>query len=235
MMNMKIIKPYKYGSGLLLLLLLLTGTAAYSQTINGYTVDEGNAASMGSANVNTAITASNVTVERHGALSIIKNAAINLSNVTAETETELTAVSSGKIRITGSFHIKAGAEGWLAAISDYFTAVCPIGARTATMPADEPIAELEAADGLPEAITVYPNPFTAELTIVFEAGQAQPVQFALYDLLGNQLAVQQYDGSHSEVNGRGVMKYDGSQLPAGVYLYQVQLGETVQSGRIMKQ
>ena len=218
----------------LLLGLLIYGTDLNGQNVSSYTIDEGQWGTPFAADA-TNLTVATVNVKEYSGLSIQKDANVRLNKVNCYNESSLFVASSKNIKIGPGSRFRAGSSVLLFVDSNYFSGSCPLPGGRAAANIAEIATDAAPALSVAEAVTVYPNPFTAEVTVAFEAGQAQPVQFALYDLLGNQLAVQQYDGSHGEVNGRGVIKYDGSQLPAGVYLYKVQLGETVQSGRIMKQ
>ena len=222
--------PWGYCVFCLLVLLALQGAKSYGQTVNNFVVEAGNTAWFGSQNTTTALTASNVTVEAHAQATMVKSANINMSNITTEPNSHLMAASSSKIRITGSFRVKAGATANIFVDPSYFS--CSIGNRTATVTVDAPVAELTAASELTGGRSVYPNPFTNEVTIAFEAGQAQPVQFVLFDLLGNQLASETYHGPAT--NGKGSILFSGAGLTPGIYLYQLRAGNQVKTGKLMK-
>jgi hypothetical protein len=76
----------------------------------------------------------------------------------------------------------------------------------------------------------YPNPFNPSTTINYGLPVACEVRLGVYDLLGRELAVL--------VNGRkdaGVheVRFDGSGLSSGVYLYRLQAGEFVQTMKLV--
>ncbi len=77
-------------------------------------------------------------------------------------------------------------------------------------------------------IEVYPNPFSDELNFEFELPQAERVQLALYNPLGQQVAriVNQQLGQGKQ---RIQWRQPGAALPSGVYYYRLQIGERVVS------
>jgi hypothetical protein len=76
---------------------------------------------------------------------------------------------------------------------------------------------------------VYPNPFAARTTIGFELAEHGPVQVAVYDLLGREVAVL-FEGNVE--GGRHEAVLDGSALPAGVYLVRMTAGGTAHTQRV---
>ncbi len=64
----------------------------------------------------------------------------------------------------------------------------------------------------------YPNPFRTQTTIEYELGESQQVQLTVYDLLGREIQTLvdqvQFSGTHRAV-------FDGSNLAAGIYIYQL--------------
>jgi len=76
----------------------------------------------------------------------------------------------------------------------------------------------------------YPNPFNPSTTINYGLPNASEVRLAVYDLLGREVSVL--------VNGRkdaGVheVRFDGSGLSSGVYLYRLTAGSFVQTRKMI--
>ena len=67
----------------------------------------------------------------------------------------------------------------------------------------------------------YPNPFNPETTIRYALPQAGNVRLAVYDLLGQEVAVL-VDGSRPA--GHHTVRFDGDDLPSGSYVYRLQVG-----------
>jgi hypothetical protein len=87
----------------------------------------------------------------------------------------------------------------------------------------------------PDAITLaqnHPNPFVGSSAVRFTLGRAADVRLAVYDALGREVAVlaegQRAAGEHAvELDGRG--------LPAGTYLYRLEVdGEVVATRRMTR-
>ena len=70
----------------------------------------------------------------------------------------------------------------------------------------------------------YPNPFNPETTIRYALPQAGKIRLAVYDLLGQEVAVL-VDGSRPA--GHHTVRFDGEDLPSGSYVYRLQVGEEV--------
>ena len=70
----------------------------------------------------------------------------------------------------------------------------------------------------------YPNPFNPETTIRYALPQGGNVRLAVYDLLGQEVAVL-VDGSRPA--GHHTVRFDGDDLPSGSYVYRLQVGEEV--------
>jgi hypothetical protein len=76
----------------------------------------------------------------------------------------------------------------------------------------------------------YPNPFNPSTTIKFELPKASQVSLTVYDILGRAVSV-----LVNESKGAGAyeVKFDGSNLASGVYIYRLQAGDFVQSKRLL--
>ena len=91
-------------------------------------------------------------------------------------------------------------------------------------PSDEvPSREIEVSN--------YPNPFRQRVTIGYRLPAPGHVRLTVYDVLGRELAVlvdeRQSGGSHSA-------KLDASSWPSGVYLYRLEAGNRVATGRLVR-
>ena len=83
-------------------------------------------------------------------------------------------------------------------------------------------------------VDVYPNPFTDETNIRFHMPEAGNVMLKLYNSLGQEvltLADTYYEtGTHTlQWDGTDM---SGNELPGGIYIYRIQVGDNVLSDRI---
>ncbi|MXY70423.1 MAG: T9SS type A sorting domain-containing protein [Acidobacteriia bacterium] len=80
-------------------------------------------------------------------------------------------------------------------------------------------------------IAHYPNPFARAATIAYELQNTSHVVLRIYDILGRELAVlvdeRQSAGSHSAM-------LDASAWPSGIYLYRLEAGNQVATGRLVR-
>ena len=80
-------------------------------------------------------------------------------------------------------------------------------------------------------IAHYPNPFAGAATIAYELSNTSHVVLRIYDILGRELAVlvdeRQGAGLHSA-------QLDASAWPSGVYLYRLEVGSQVATGRLVR-
>ncbi len=89
------------------------------------------------------------------------------------------------------------------------------------------------ADGVPGAFALsqnYPNPFNPSTTIEFALPAFSPVELAVYNLLGERVAVLLREQLAA---GRYTVRFDASSLPSGVYIYRLRAGGTVLSKRMI--
>jgi hypothetical protein len=76
----------------------------------------------------------------------------------------------------------------------------------------------------------YPNPFNPSTTIKFELPVASQVTLSVFDILGREVSVlvnERRDAGVHEV------KFDGSGLSSGVYFDRIQVGEYVQTCKLL--
>ncbi len=76
----------------------------------------------------------------------------------------------------------------------------------------------------------YPNPFNPSTNISFNIKEAGFVTLKVYNLLGQEVATL-LEGSVS--SGYHSLVFDASLLSSGMYLYQIQFGDNIQSKRMM--
>ena len=102
-------------------------------------------------------------------------------------------------------------------------------ARWINLPVIPPLpVSTSAKDGeVPTEVTLgqnHPNPFNPETTIRYALPQGSKVRLAVYDLLGQEVAVL-VDASRPA--GQHTVRFDGDDLPSGSYVYRLQVGEEV--------
>jgi hypothetical protein len=76
----------------------------------------------------------------------------------------------------------------------------------------------------------YPNPFNPTTTINYKIKEDGIVTLKLYDVLGEEIKTLVNEG---KVKGRYSYTFDGSDLPSGVYIYQLQVNDFVASKKLM--
>ena len=72
----------------------------------------------------------------------------------------------------------------------------------------------------------YPNPFNPSTTIKFELPRASLVNLSVFDILGREVSLLVNERKEAGVHE---VKFDGSNLTSGLYLYRLQAGEFVQT------
>ncbi len=85
------------------------------------------------------------------------------------------------------------------------------------------------AAGADGPLGVYPNPFSGQARIAFALDAEADVRVAVYDVLGREVAVL-VDGAREA--GRHETVFDAAGLGAGVYLYRIEAGSEVTTGRM---
>jgi Secretion system C-terminal sorting domain len=76
----------------------------------------------------------------------------------------------------------------------------------------------------------YPNPFNPSTTVRYGLPQRSHVTITVFNALGQQVAILQ-DGEQEA--GYHEVRFDGSSLSSGVYLYRLQAGDFVQSRKLL--
>ncbi len=129
-------------------------------------------------------------------------------NVTVDAETFA-------VTVTGSARAAGTSEAW--AVTD----------ASPWEPADAP-AEV-APRATDAVVTAYPNPFRQQTALSFTLPSPERVRLAVYDVLGREVAVF-FDGTTE--TGQHEATFDGQGLPSGVYLWRLEAGAEVQTGRL---
>lgn len=94
------------------------------------------------------------------------------------------------------------------------------------------LPELNLANQLNEAVTVYPNPATSDVAFEVTVAQEDRMTIDLYDLKGSR--VQQVAKDEPVTEGINVRHADLSQLPAGLYFYKIATSDEVYNGKFIK-
>jgi hypothetical protein len=76
----------------------------------------------------------------------------------------------------------------------------------------------------------YPNPFNSETKISFALPESQVIELAVYDLLGRQIALL---AAGSWPAGSHAVRWDASNVPTGVYVYQLRTSQQTLTRRMM--
>ena len=159
----------------------------------------------------------------------------NTSNLViglAEADAESGNVLPGQSRAGNTFSFGAGDEpmeaffpittaGSGTGVSFFLriTDTCP---RTVDVDPSFTLTGVEEENGGQFALrSAQPSPTAGQATLSFSLGTAAPAQLAVYDVLGREVA-RLVDGMLSE--GTHTVGFDGSNLPAGVYVYRLTAG-----------
>ena len=81
----------------------------------------------------------------------------------------------------------------------------------------------------------YPNPFNPITTLRYDLPEQANVNIIIYDMLGRQVRTllnQTQDAGYRSVIWNATNNY-GKPVSAGVYLYQIQAGEFVQTRKMV--
>lgn len=98
---------------------------------------------------------------------------------------------------------------------------------------DGPITSNGIMDELPGEFTLsqnYPNPFNPTTQIEYSLNEPGPVSLRVYDILGKEVA-NLVNGNQSA--GSHQVEFDASNLPSGVYIYQLRFGNRLESRKMM--
>ncbi len=121
---------------------------------------------------------------------------------------------------------------WSAPLSDpYYGTGSASGTWTSTRPTTD--VSNGQFGSLPLALQLlqnYPNPFNPSTTITYELPASSDVRLSVYDMLGREVSVLVNGMSEAGVHE---VKFDGSNLASGVYLYRLNAGDFVQTRRLL--
>ncbi len=101
-----------------------------------------------------------------------------------------------------------------------------------------PLTAVSEAVGQPEEFALqqnYPNPFNPETTIAFDLSENSNTKLEIYTLLGQKIATlvdQNLEAGHHQIRWNATNQF-GAQVAAGVYIYQLKSGNTVQSRKML--
>lgn len=76
----------------------------------------------------------------------------------------------------------------------------------------------------------YPNPFNPTTTINYQIKEDGLVTLKLYDILGEEITTLV---NEAKTTGRYTHSFNGSDLPSGVYIYQLKVNDFVSSKKLM--
>ncbi|MCS7052749.1 MAG: T9SS type A sorting domain-containing protein [Ignavibacterium sp.] len=76
----------------------------------------------------------------------------------------------------------------------------------------------------------YPNPFNPQTKIKFSVPELSFVKLSVFDILGKEVRTIVNDW---KTTGEYVVEFDGSELPSGVYLYQIKAGNYVETKKMI--
>lgn len=88
--------------------------------------------------------------------------------------------------------------------------------------------ELKPASGFYLSMN-YPNPFNPSTSISYSIPEKEFVELKVFDLLGREVASLI---SGEQQAGRYTVKFDGSNLTSGVYIYRLSAGKYIQSNKM---
>ncbi len=95
--------------------------------------------------------------------------------------------------------------------------------------------EIEISVPIPGAVLVdgpYPNPFVSTTSIDVQVRRTQTVEISIFDVVGRQ--VRRVTSRHFDEGVRESVKIDGSDLPAGTYVYRIRGEDFAESGIIQR-
>lgn len=127
-----------------------------------------------------------------------------------------------EITLRNGFHARSGCE-FLAQIEGC-TQIETVASRV-----NNAIARSSQNSSL--ELTNYPNPFTSRTTISYALEEDNNVSLTVYDLTGKEIATL----IDNELQGVGshTIPFDGSNLGTGIYFYTLQIGDKVQTQKMI--
>ena len=87
-----------------------------------------------------------------------------------------------------------------------------------------------AAETMLPGSSAYPNPFNPSTTITWKLTEPADVRLAVYDVMGREVRVLV---SGPAAAGTHEARFDAGDLPSGVYFSRLQVGDVVESVRLV--
>ena len=81
-------------------------------------------------------------------------------------------------------------------------------------------------------LNIYPNPLTSDGTVSFKLNEANDVKFSIYNLAGNLVETKMYNNMST---GQRIIEFNAADLANGIYLVSLQINNTVEFGKFIKQ
>ena len=76
----------------------------------------------------------------------------------------------------------------------------------------------------------FPNPFNPSTTIKYSIPKAENVTLKIYDVLGRQIKTLV---NEKKPAGNYTVEYNGNNLPSGIYFYQIQAGNFIETKKML--
>jgi hypothetical protein len=85
-------------------------------------------------------------------------------------------------------------------------------------------------------VDIHPNPFSEEVVFKMNNGRSEKVELVIYNLIGLEIYRQQFslDGQVQTIRWNGNSSA-GKSMPSGVYLYRIEAGEELLTGKVLKE
>ncbi len=95
------------------------------------------------------------------------------------------------------------------------------------------LVSVEKIDGIPTSFELsqnYPNPFNPETTINYSLNNTGIVRLNVYDVLGRLVKSLV---NENQMPGRYSVKFDGSNLSSGIYIYSISTGNSILTKKML--
>ncbi|GAB3882645.1 hypothetical protein GCM10028825_05690 [Spirosoma agri] len=134
-------------------------------------------------------------------------------------------IASNQLRQGATAHYTAGQSitlqpGFVAQAGSVFTATVSV------------VSSTTSREGSDLSARAYPNPFIDQTTIEYRLPLGGSVRHRLTDAKGQE--IRQLEAISEQSSGVHQLQLEGSALPAGVYLYQLQVGPESRTLRLIK-
>ncbi len=108
------------------------------------------------------------------------------------------------------------------------------GARLADQNTSKGVEEVTSVEEEVNITTnVFPNPFTQEFNVQYTVESTGKVDLALYDMTGRFVA--SLIKQELKETGQYQKTFNANSLPAGIYVYCLEVGEKHTQGKLIKQ